>query len=292
MIRVWVLLFALLVPFEASAHVSFTWLGTTGSYITDGTTSILIDPVVSRPSLWDILVSNPLTTDKELVKSTLQKLDIKNVHAVLITHSHYDHAMDSPDFVRMTSSTLMGSSSTANVGRGGGLSEKQIRIVPYGEVITFGKFKVTFLKAIHSPIVFNYQLFSGEIEKPLVHPAAAKDYKMGGSYSFLIEHPDGIIYFHPASRVGSDETQKKADILFQGIASRISDQNVVENIVSPVSPRILIPLHFDDFFSPVGNRLKTLFGVNLPGFLAAMKRLAPQVQAIVPSYGERIELFR
>ena len=292
MIRVWVLLFSLLAPFEASAHVSFTWLGTTGTYITDGTTAILIDPVVSRPSLWEILLSRPLTTDKEQVKAAIQKLEIKNVQAVLITHSHHDHAMDSPEFTKLTSSVLTGSNSTANIGRGGGLPEKQIRVVQYGDVISFGKFKVTFLKAIHSPIVFNYQMFSGEIEKPLVQPAAAKDYKMGGSYSFLIEHPDGMIYFHPASRVGTDEIQKKADVLFQGIASRISDQDIVDKIVTPVSPKILIPLHFDDFFSPVGDRLKTLFGVNLPGFLAAMKTRASGVQTIVPKYGERVELFK
>src|SRR3546814_11008347 len=104
--------------------------------------------------------------------------------AVIAVHSHYDHAMDSPEVARQTGALLIGSDSTANIGRGWGLPEERIRIVANGDTYQFGRFRITMLRSRHFP----HPLAMGEIAEPLVPPAHSLSYRDGGSYSVLVEH--------------------------------------------------------------------------------------------------------
>src|SRR5204862_525561 len=84
---------------------------------------------------------------------------------------HFDHALDSPVVAMQTGALLVGSSSTANIGRGYGLPEERIRTVKFGDSLSFGRFKVHFLQSAHLPTGYA----SGPITAPLVVPAAASD---------------------------------------------------------------------------------------------------------------------
>src|SRR5436853_68359 len=83
-----------------------------------------------------------------------------------------------PMVAQQTGAVLVGSTSTANIGRGYGLPENRIRVAREGETIKFGRFNVTFLKSAHLPNGYAV----GEIEAPLSPPANAMDYKVGESY--------------------------------------------------------------------------------------------------------------
>ena len=69
--------------------------------------------------------------------------------AVFPLHSHYDHAMGAPEVAKRTGALLLGSESTANIGRGWGLPETQIRVVTDREPIVLGKFTVTPIESRH-----------------------------------------------------------------------------------------------------------------------------------------------
>jgi len=80
------------------------WLGTAGFEISDDETSILVDPFLSRPPV------NPLVSkqaklkldidteavDKYLIEPMMQSGSFKKLKAILISHTHHDHAQDVP----------------------------------------------------------------------------------------------------------------------------------------------------------------------------------------------------
>ncbi len=283
------IVFLFFLSLSAYSKVNFTWLGTTGVYLTDSQTSILFDPVVSRFSLLDMMFDREVKTDDSLVKTWLKKIHAKNVKGIFISHTHFDHAFDAASFTKQTGATLYGTSSAINIGLGGGVSPGQLKKVGPGEIIHIGRFKIHVIESVHSPLFFKYQIMTGEIEKPLSQPTAARNYKMGGALCFYIEHPDGNIFFLPMSRRDPKKDHilgKKAKVVFQGIASRESTFKMLGDLTMKPEPKIVIPLHFDDFFEPLSNGLKKLGPVHIEEFQSTMNKLYPDVQVLVPEYGK------
>ena len=101
-----------------SPGVDVTWLGTAGVLVSDGRTGILIDPYVSRSGMLKVLLGSALSPDRELVRQWVGRLGAGSIQAVVVSHSHFDHALDAPFFALETGALLMGSESTLNVGRG------------------------------------------------------------------------------------------------------------------------------------------------------------------------------
>ena len=172
-------------------------------------------------------------------------------------HSHYDHAMDSPEVARRTGAQLVGSESTANIGRGVGLPDGQIRVVNPGEPMDFGAFTVTAIPSQHFP----HGMAMGEITAPLVPPAGAMEYLEGGSFSLLFEHPAGALLvqgsagWQPGALAG-----RRADVVLLGIGGLGSrDEAYREDywreVVGAVGPRCVIPIHWDDFTLPLDEPL-------------------------------------
>lgn len=95
---------------------------------------------------------------------------------------------------------LLGSQSTANVGRGHGLPEERIRVVVPGEPMSFGTFTVTLIESEHSP----HALLEGTIDRPFSAPARAGSWAMGECYSILIEHRLGTILVHASANFRAD----------------------------------------------------------------------------------------
>ena len=93
-----------------------SFLGVTTLYLDDGHTRILIDGFFSRPSKWQILTQK-IEPDKARIAAALKRADIAKLDAVIAVHSHYDHAMDSPEVALQTGASVYGSESTANISR-------------------------------------------------------------------------------------------------------------------------------------------------------------------------------
>jgi L-ascorbate metabolism protein UlaG (beta-lactamase superfamily) len=169
--------------------------------------------------------------------------------AVIVVHSHYDHAMDAPEVARRSGALLVGSESTANVGRGWGLEEARIRVPRGGERMPLGSFGVTLIGSEHFP----HGVAMGEIGEPLVPPASALDYLEGGSFSVLIEHRSGTLLVQGSAgwRDGA-LAGREADVVLLGIGglgSRAAAYRAAywARVVEAVSPRMVIPIHWDDF---------------------------------------------
>src|SRR5262249_20190548 len=152
----------------APDQLRVTFLGTSTLLFDDGETALLTDGYFSRPGVWKVYFGK-VAPDLEVIRRSLERAGIRRLAAVITVHSHIDHAMDAPEVAKRTGALLVGSASTANVGRGWSLPEDRLRVIHGGETMSFGRFQVTLLRAQHSP----HAVAMGEIHAPLVPPASA-----------------------------------------------------------------------------------------------------------------------
>lgn len=238
----------------AADDVTLTWLGNTNVLIRDGQTSILVDGWFTRPSTLSILFGT-IEPDADAIEAALVRAGVTQLAAVVTVHSHFDHAMDAPVVARRTGAVLLGSQSTANIGRGAGLADAQIRVATPGQATTFGAFTVTLIESRH--FVFpNFDVETGavaQIKTPLVPPARATAYAEGGSYSILVQHPRGSVLvqgsagFLPQSLANIDVDAIVLGV--GGIAGQTADyqRDYWTHVVDAVQPEAIYPVHWDSF---------------------------------------------
>ncbi|MCU0844695.1 MAG: MBL fold metallo-hydrolase [Spirochaetes bacterium] len=158
-------------PAKTERGLSVTWMGTAGFLVADGRDSFYIDPYVSRYSLFRVLAGLPLPPRVDLVRRWIGLTGGASARAVIVSHSHFDHALDAPFFARETGAVLVGAESAANVGRGAGLGERSIKSVRPGDAVRVGAFTVRFVESVHGFGLFGRTPYPGAIEKPLSPPA-------------------------------------------------------------------------------------------------------------------------
>lgn len=263
-----------------------TWLGTAGLLLSDAESQILIDPFVSREAanVLEVSLLCNLRPNDQLIAEWIDKIGAQGTKAVLVSHSHYDHSMDAPLFAKRLGAVLVGSASTANIARGLKLPETQI--IEVGEAalpLTFGSFTVRMLPSQHGKALLGRVPYPGTIQAPLTPPACGSDYKLGMTYSIVIEHALGTMLHH-ASAGWNDGMFKgiHADLVFLGLAGRPKTETYLKNVVDAVGARRVIAIHFDDFFRPLSDGITFLVGVNFEGFLrrAATRERPLQVQTL------------
>jgi L-ascorbate metabolism protein UlaG (beta-lactamase superfamily) len=226
-----------------------TFMGVATLLFDDGDTAIMTDGFFSRPPA-AVVTRGTISPDKERVTAALQRAGVKSLAAVIAVHSHFDHAMDSPMVASLTGAMLVGSESTANIGRGAGLAEDRIKVVANGDTVKFGRFNVTFVHSAHLPIGYA----PGAITAPLRPPVKASDYQQGVAYTLLIEH-DGktILVQGSAGFVPGELAGRKADVAYLGMGGLGSRDDAYREgywreLVSVPGVRRVIPIHWDNFY--------------------------------------------
>ena len=242
---------------EQDNGIAVTWLGTATVLITDGDTRLLSDGFFSRPSLLD-LASGPIEPDQQRIDQALTRYGIDALDAVMVLHSHYDHAMDAPLVARQTGARLLGSASSANVARGLGLAEDQIQVVTPGEPIPIGQFTVRFLSSGHvpqNPLVDMATGIGKTINDPLVPPAWVSRWKEGESWAVLVEHERGTILLQGSAGFREGQLQGyQADLALVSSVGLFRQPNTFQasyfrNTVLASGAHTVVPIHWDDFFT-------------------------------------------
>jgi L-ascorbate metabolism protein UlaG (beta-lactamase superfamily) len=269
-----------------------TWFGVTAVLLSDGDSAIFIDPFFTRPEgLLNMLLDREIAPDEAVIRRWLQSSGIDRLDAVLVSHSHFDHGMDAGVVAKLTGAVLVGSESTANIGRGDGLAEAQIKVMTLGEPLRFGNFTVTFVESRHAGATGGAP--TGEITQPLKLPARYFDYKLGGVYSLLVEHPQGAVLHHGSAGFVPGALQgRKADIVLLGVAIIEEIESYLREIVDSVGATRVVPTHWDDFTRSLDEPLTPMpVAVRLDTFFDDMARLRPQTRVETLEVGKRVALF-
>ena len=273
--------------------VRVTWLGTAGLYVTDGETGFFIDPFVSRYGLIKVLGGFSLPPQTHIIQEWLNRIGCHHADAVIVSHSHYDHALDAPFFAQKTGATLVGSDSTAWIGRGAGMAENQIKVVGPGDRVSLGKFEIIFIKSKHSKAVFGRIPWPGDITSPLIPPAAASAYLLGEIFSLLVTHPQGsFVHLGSAGYIEGMFDGVKAHTLFLSIAGRQDTRELLRCTALALKAKQIIPIHFDNFFSPLNEEMSILWGVKLSEFYKTAALVAPDIAIQTAPLGRQVVLFQ
>lgn len=262
--------------------VSFRWLGVAGLELIAHGHTLLIDPYFTRlpfRKLWlgTVEPDHALIADK-----------IKGCDFVLITHAHFDHLMDVPDVVRNTDATVYGSPNACRLLDICGVPHDRIREIGAGDKLTLGEFKVEVSKAEHVRLPF---YMPGSLSSHLKPPLRAQDYRMDDDFTFLITVNSYTLCTDPGER---PVTNIEADVLF---LFPLRASRYYKSLMTRVRAKVVIPLHWDDFFRPLSKPLRPqmkypalafppIQRVDLARFSRMIEMLSPATKVFTP------EIFR
>jgi L-ascorbate metabolism protein UlaG (beta-lactamase superfamily) len=239
--------------------VTVRFSGTATLLFSDGQTQWMTDGWFTRPGPLRLLLGK-ISPDLHAIEQGLAANHVVKLAAVLPVHSHYDHAMDAPEVARRTGAILLGSESTANIGRGWGLPESQILVLADRQPVRLGKFVITPIESRHfefpDPAMRERALGEPLLSAPLVPPVRVFDYPVGTAYVLHVSHPKGSwLIVGSAGYVEGALQGFTADTVFLGVGglgSQTADymENFWRETVTAVAPSRIIPLHYDSLTAP------------------------------------------
>jgi len=283
--------------------VTATWLGVTTLLFDDGETQILVDGFFSRPSLADVVLDRPVENDAATINYVLNEFRMRRLAAIIPVHSHFDHAMDVGAIANRTSASVLGSASTTEIARGAGVPEDQTITVAENQPYKFGRFTVTLLHSRHAPIGWRGSVpLAGTIDAPLTPPQPVSAWREGGSYTVVIEHPQGTtIVQASAGLAGAALSKVPADVVMLGVfgletLGKSYAEQYWQGFVTATGADSVYPIHFDDYTRPFGDVIPgpkflgdlTTTASWLDGF---RKRWDNDAQLFMPEFGRPIALY-
>lgn len=258
--------------------IKIKWLGAAGlEFFFDGKT-ILVDPFLSRNTFKE-LNAGPLESKADLVRAYMDELR-GPIAAILMGHTHYDHALDIPVMAKQYDGPLIGSRSfdtlmslhsmpgRVTVCEGG----EQVPLMPDASA--------TMLLSKHG-IIGDSVPSPGEIDPEKIPPLSVGDYRLGtifmlklalGQTSFMMA---GSANFRPEQLAGHT-----CDVLFMCVAGWEKTPAYASELPGLVRPDVIVPYHSDNFFVPLPPNRKAplLPGLNMAGFFETVSKSAPNAE--------------
>jgi L-ascorbate metabolism protein UlaG (beta-lactamase superfamily) len=271
------------------APVTLRWLGTASHVISTATTTVLIDPFVSRPGFVSLAARRLVPDEHAIARWIPEKVD-----AIACGHSHYDHVMDAPRIAKLRGAKLIGSRSTCLWGRAGGVPDAQLVEVPAaGGTVTVGDVEIELVPSRHGKIALGRVPLPGALtELPLAPSGRFFHYRMGGAYGVLIR-AGGLTIYHNGSAdlIDAELAGKRADVLLACLAGRKGTERYLPRLVDALSPKLIIPTHHDSFFAPLEDGPRLLPFIDVEGFISEAHVYAKQASVIAMGYTDEVAIF-
>ncbi|MFI5302950.1 MAG: MBL fold metallo-hydrolase [Polyangiales bacterium] len=232
---------------------SIRWLGTAGIAIEHEGHTLLIDPYVSRRSIADC-VRAPLRPDFGAIARI-----VPNADAIVLGHTHIDHALDAPTIAKATGALVLGSRSAATLCRREGVPASQVvdvesRLGVGGYATEVGPFKLRFFASAHSKLILGRVPFAGEIDDCDAVPIRTEGYKCGAVFCAEIT-VGGRRFVHLGSadlvEAALPRDVQGADLMFLTVAGWTKTPRFPERMLRAFDPSRILLSHWDDFFAPV-----------------------------------------
>jgi L-ascorbate metabolism protein UlaG (beta-lactamase superfamily) len=266
------------------AGLELTWLGTAGFRLAYQGTVVLIDPYVTRLSLRDLVA-------RRVVPSSLTAIDawIDRADAVLVGHTHFDHALDVPAIARRFGATTYGSRSLAHLMALHGLAASAVVVEPHRDY-EVGPFRFHFVPSQHSKLQLGLAVpYAGELTCDHIDELTPQRYRCGQVWGICIEVAGIRLYHQGSADLIEDEIRDRGvDLFLCGISGRRFTPRYVERIVRALAPGRIVPTHYDNFFRPLDAPTRFSLNVNLTGFADEVHRATRDVPIATLEVGARI----
>ncbi|RMH41238.1 MAG: MBL fold metallo-hydrolase [Deltaproteobacteria bacterium] len=252
------------------AGLELQWLGTAGFRISYAGAHLYVDPYLTRSALGETLLARPLRPREAVVARHVPAAD-----AVLVGHTHFDHALDLAPIARRTGCAVFGSRSVANLLAAHGLADRARVVEPY-RTYDVGPFAVTFVPSLHSKLVLGLRVpFDGELTCDHLDDLTAPAYRCGDVYGIHIAVA-GVTFYHQGSANLIDDAivHRGVDYFLCGLAGRGFTRNYVARILRRLEPRVIVPHHHDNFFRPLDAPMGFSLRVNYAGFLDEVRAVS------------------
>jgi len=255
---------------ELPSGLSLTWLGTAGYAFSYQGYTLLIDPYVSRARFRDVLLRKRLTSDA----ARLQRF-VPRANAILVGHTHFDHALDVPAIARRDGCKVYGSRSLATLMRLHGLTEQAVEI-EHGARRELGPFEVTFVGSLHAKLALGLAVPNdGEITCEHVSALTAGAFRCGAVYAMHIRVAGASFYHQGSANLIEEQIPfRGVDYLIMGIAGRRFTRDYTARTVRALDPHVIIPTHHDDFFQPLDAPMGFSFNVRFDRFVEEAARVS------------------
>lgn len=254
--------------------LSMQWLGTAGFRFDYQGYTLLVDPYFSRPSARKTLSRKYIEANGTSIEHYLDRAD-----AIVCGHTHFDHALDIPEIVKRYHCQAYGSSSLKHLMSLHQLGDKANE-VECNKVYEIGPFEITFIKSIHSKLLLGMAVPSeGELCCEHLDGMNAGNYRCGQVYGIHIRVADTTFYHQgSANLIDENIIHKNVDYFLAGISGRSFTRNYTSRILTRLSPQVVIPHHFDNFFTELDKPLGFTLNVNLGLFVEEVKRVSSEFE--------------
>ena len=261
--------------------VSVRWTGAAGLEFTYEGKTWLIDPYLSRVGKMTMFFGRP-QADREKISRYLETLP-GELQAVIVGHTHFDHALDVPEILSRFPVPLVGSESLETLMSLHGMPGKVAVCSERTRLDLPGGASVTMIPSLHGLVFFGRAPYAGEIEPWQRMPLKASHYRHGHVFIPRLE-VGGKSFLHvgSANLIDGELEGQTCDVLFLCLPGWNSIPNYHGRILSRVKPKIVVPFHFDDFSAPLSKDFRTPF---LPlrsekHFLDKIAEEAPDAQIV------------
>lgn len=267
--------------------VRVRWLGTAGFAIEHAGAVLLIDPYLTRAPLRACVLTT-LRPDMAAIAKHAPRAD-----AIVVGHTHFDHALDVPAIALRTGATVFGSRSASVLCRASGVPEAQVRDVERapGEqpiVAEVGPFRLRFVPSAHSRFALGRVPFPGEIADCDDVPMRMERYRCGAV--FAVEISVGgktIVHLGSAELASTAFEAKEADLLLCCTAGWQSSPDLPERAARAISPKAVLLSHWDDFFQSIDRPARALPAMGAPRLVERFSRATREAKiGAVPLLGE------
>jgi L-ascorbate metabolism protein UlaG (beta-lactamase superfamily) len=265
------------VALDLPPGLELVWLGVSGYRLTYEGVSLFIDPYVSRVPLRAFLLRRKTLPDATLIDRFAAAPG--PVAGVLVGHTHFDHAVDAPAIARRHGTKAYGSASLAHLMRLHAAGDLAVEVVPH-RPYELGPFVVRFVPSRHSKLLFGRKVpMDGELTCEHLHGLAPTAYKCGDVYGIRIDVA-GISLYHQGSADLNDGELRDGpvDLFLAGVAGRSVTPRYWERILPRLDPRVVVPTHYDNFFSPLGAPQDYVRRVELGAVPDEVRRVASDAQ--------------
>lgn len=266
--------------------IRVTWTGAAGLRFETERELILIDPYYTRVGIFRTLFK-PIAPDPAALAAALP--DPATVSAIVVGHTHSDHAMDVPWIAARTPGPVVGSPSLDTLMSLSG-QPGRTRVCTGGETVGLTESaSVTMIRSAHGLVTMGKAPFAGEIRPSMTLPMKASGYRVGTVFAPKLELA-GVRFLHVGSANFEEETIQghTCDVLFLCVPGWKRRKGYPQRLIETTRPATVVLFHFDNFSKPhvPGSKTRPMPLSDLPGIVRAIQGCAPTVAVRVPDVGE------